>query len=123
MSGQTLDFVDSFYLSFRLDSDISLKPLLSNVKQKITSKIKTMHKIRRYIDNNSAIAIYKQMVLPLFDYCSFLLFCKTDREDLQVIQNNALRLYLGIEINDRISLLDIHNRVNLVSLERRRCIQ
>ena len=123
MSGQTLDFVDSFYLSFRLDSEISLKPLLSNVKQKITSKIKTMHKIRRYIDNNSAIAIYKQMVLPLFDYCSFLLFCKTDREDLQVIQNNALRLYLGIEINDRISLLDIHNRVNLVSLERRRCIQ
>ena len=48
---------------------------------------------------------------------------KTDREDLQVIQNNALRLCLDIRLNDRISLVEIHRRSNLVSLEQRCCIQ
>ena len=47
---------------------------------------------------DSALAIYKQMILPLFDYSGFLsISCnKTDREDLQVIQNNALRHCLGL---------------------------
>ena len=48
---------------------------------------------------------------------------KSDREDLQVIQNNALRSCLNIRLNDRVSLVDIHNRSNLISVEQRRCIQ
>ena len=65
------------------------------------------------------------MILPLYDYSGFLLLScyKTDREDLQVIQNNALRLCLGLRLNDRISLTEIHSRANLLSLEQRRCIQ
>ena len=42
------------------------------------------------------------MILPLFDYSGFLLLAclKTDREDLQIIQNNALRLCLDIRLSD-----------------------
>ena len=74
---------------------------------------------------DSALAIYKQMILPLFDYSGFLLIScyKTDREDLQVIHNNALRLCLGIRLTDHISLVEIHRMANLVGLEQRRCIQ
>ena len=74
-------------------STFSLKPLLSHVK-KVTTKIKVIYKIRRYLDNFSALAICKQMIMPLFDYSDFvLLSCpNTDHEDLQVIQNNALHL-------------------------------
>ena len=43
--------------------------------------------------------------------------------DLQVIHNNALRLCLGIRLTDRISLVEIHRKANLVGLEQRRCIQ
>ena len=66
-----------------------------------------------------SLSIYKQMILPLFDYSGFLLLScnKTDREDLQTIQNNAIRL------SDRIFLVNIYDRSNLVSLEQRRCIQ
>ena len=104
---------------------MSLKPLLSHVKKVTTTKIKLIHKIRRYIDNSSALAIYKQMILPLFDYSGFLLLSclKTDREDLQIIQNNALRLCLNLRLNDRVSLCNIHATSNLASLEQRRCIQ
>ena len=49
---QVLDFVDSYnYLGYFLDSEMSLKPLLSHVKKITTHKIKILHKIRRYIDN------------------------------------------------------------------------
>ena len=104
---------------------MSLKPLLSHVKKITATKIKILHKIRRYIDIPSALAIYKQMILPLFDYRGFLLLScpKTDREDLQVIQNNALLLCLDIRPTDRILLIDIHNRANLMRLEQWRCLQ
>ena len=120
VSGQPLDFVDKFnYLGYILDSDMSLKPLLSHIKKITTSKISTLSKIRKYMTTDSALAIYKQMILPLFDYSGFLLIScyKTDREDLQVIHNNALRLCLDIRLTDRISLIEIHRKANLVGLE------
>ena len=67
---------------------------------------------------DSALAIYKQMILPLFDYSFFFLLIscnKTDREDLQVRQNNALRLCLDLRLNDRISHVEIHRRANMLA--------
>ena len=63
-----------------------------------TAKIKTLYKICKYIDTLGALAIYKQMILPLFHYSGFLLLAcpKTDREDLETIQNYALRLCIGV---------------------------
>ena len=81
ISDQTLEFVDKYnYLGFWLDSEMTLKPLLSNVKKITTAKIKTLYKIRQYLNKDSALAIYKQMILPLFDYSGFLLLScyKTD---------------------------------------------
>ena len=65
------------------------------------------------------------MILPLFDYSGMLLLScnKTDKEDLQIIQNNVLRLCLGFRLKDRISLDVIYKKANLVGLEQRRCIQ
>ena len=60
VTGQTLDFVDSYnYLGFLLDNEMSLKPLLSHVKKIVSTKIKTLHKIRRFLNNDSALSIYK----------------------------------------------------------------
>ena len=126
VENQVLDVVDSYnYLGYLLDSEMSLKPLLSHVKKVTTTIIKVLYKIRKYLNIFSALAIYKQTIMPLFDYsCFLLLSCpKSDREDLQVIQNNALCLCLNIRLNDRVSLVDTHNRSNLISLEQRRCIQ
>ena len=48
----------------QMDSELTLEPLYKNVDQKSF----TLKKIRRYIDVNAAKAMYKQMILPLFDY-------------------------------------------------------
>ena len=48
---------------------------------------------------------YHYLIIQVF---FLLLVCnKTDVEDLQTIENNVLRLSLGIRLNDRISLVNI----------------
>ena len=91
----------------------------------VTSKVKTLYRIRRYITTKCAISIYKQTILPLFDYAGFLLIScnKKDRGDLQIIQNNCLRMCYNVRLLDRLGLIELHREANLVSLEQRRHIQ
>ena len=86
-SGQALESVDNYnYLGYYLDTDMSLKPLLSHVKKVTTAKIGVLCKIRKYLTIDSTLSINKQMFLPLFAYSGFLLLScnKSDREDLQI---------------------------------------
>ena len=55
------------------------------------------------------------MIMPLFDYSFFLLLScnKSDKEDVEIIQNNVLRLCPGLRSNDMISLIDIHKERGL----------
>ena len=50
----------------------------------------------------SAILMYKQAVLPSFDYGGFLLVScdKSQKKDLQVLQNNALRISLRYRLGE-----------------------
>ena len=60
-----------------------LKPLLFHIKKVTTTKLGILCTIRKNMTTGSALAIYKQMILPLFDSAGFLLILcnKTDRED------------------------------------------
>ena len=50
VSNQPLDFANSFnYLGYLLDSEMSVKPLLSHVKNVTSTKIQALYKIRRYL--------------------------------------------------------------------------
>ena len=71
------------------------------------------------------MSIYKQAILPLFDYAGFLLHSIniSDRDDLQVIQNDALRTCYNIRRRDRISIKKMHGEAKLLSLSQRRKIQ
>ena len=75
-----------------------LSPLVSHVKKVVSNKVKTLYKIRRYTTTKCALAIYKQTILPLFDYACFLLIScnKSDRNDLQVIQNKLNTLSFNV---------------------------
>ena len=67
-----------------------------------------------------AISLYKQTILPLFDYAGFLLIScnKKDRNDLPVIQNNYLLISYNVRLLDCFSLNEIvHREANLVGLE------
>ena len=91
----------------------------------VLNKLFLLRKPRRYITEKCAVSIYKQAILPFFDYVGFMLIScnKSDREDLQIIQNDALRCGYNIRRRDRLSIAKMHAKSNLVSLEQRRRLQ
>ena len=126
LGNNTLQFVDKYkYLGTTLDKEMNLTALLSDVKKSVLSKLFVLRKLRPYVTEKCAIAIYKQTILPVFDYVGFMLIScnKSDRNDLQIIQNDALRTCYNVRRRDRLTVSSMHNRSHLLSLEQRRIIQ
>ena len=126
LNGHKLEFVKVYnYLGIMLDQNMSLLPLLSRLKNIIHSKIYSLVKIRDFITTKCALTIYKQTILPLFDYSGFVVIsCNvSDRNDLQTLQNSALRVCYNVRLRDRVAVKGMHNRANLLSLEQRRQVQ
>ena len=125
--GQThLDFVDKYrYLGVTLDKFMNLTSLVSDVKKKVTYQLFKLRKLRNMITEFCAISIYKQTVLPLFDYAGFLLqsINSSDKSNLQVLQNDALRTCYSVRRRDRMSIKKLHVKAKLLSLEQRRLVQ
>ena len=61
------------YLGILLDSSMSLTPLLNSVKKRVTNKvfIYMLREIRKYLNFDATICVYKQTILPLIDYSGF----------------------------------------------------
>ena len=84
-----------------------------------------LRKIRRRITKNAAISLYKQMILPLFDYSGFLLLaCNMGQTmELQRIQNSCIRTCLSYNHDEHITIDHLHGEMRVISLEQRRRIQ
>ena len=126
LNDQFLDYTNVYnYLGILLDQKMSLMPLLHRLKNVIRSKIYSLVKIRDLITTKCALTIYKQTILPLFDYSGFIIIsCNiSDRSDLQTFQNNALRICFNVRLRDRVSVERMHRRAKLTSLEQRRQVQ
>ena len=101
---------------------MSLNSFVSHMYNRIQSKLFTLMKIRKFIDRDTALIIYKQTIMPIFDYGGFLVDSSTrkSRDDLQKLQNKALRTVHGFRLNNSPSVKDLHDRSCLLSLEQRR---
>ena len=69
-----LKFVDKYrYSGTIIDIEMTLTSLLADIKKSVLSKLFTLRKLRHYITEKCALAIYKQTILPVFDYVGFML--------------------------------------------------
>ena len=126
IDARPLKFVDKYkYLGTSLDKEMTLSNVLADIKKSVLNKLFILRKLRGQITEKCAITIYKQMILPIFDYVNFLLVAcnKSDRHELQVIQNDALRTCFNVRRRDRLSVSNMHIKANLLSLTQRRCVQ
>ena len=100
---------------------MNLTSLLADVKKNVSVYLFKLCKLRRNITTFSAILIYKQSILPLLDYAGFLLHSTnvSDRNDLQILQNDALRTVYNVRRRDRMSIKKLHAEAKLLSLEQR----
>ena len=112
------------HLGVTLDNEKSLTSFLSDTKKTVMNRLFNLRKLRLYITEKSAVAIYKQTILPVFDYAGFMLIScnKSDRKDLQVIQNDALRTCYNVKRRDKLSIMKMH-KMRLLSLDQRLTFQ
>ena len=110
------------YLGVTLDETLNLESNFNAILKKFSYKLFQFSKVRKYLPINVRLQVYKQAVLPLVEYVSFLLFLnrKHDIDKLQKLQNRALRLCFDIIDPRTISVIELHQRANLLTLSQRR---
>ena len=121
--GNDLSFVSKYnYLGIVLDSEMTLEPFYKTILKKVNCKIFCLRKLRKYISFDVAVQIYKQTILPYFDYGGFLglSFTKEKKGDLQVMQNDILRICNKSKLTDKVSIEKLHQKATILSLEQRR---
>ena len=118
-----LECVHTFkYLGVTLDMELKYNAHASTVYKLASHKINTLRLIRPYIDEHTALQIYKMKILPYIDYGDiFYMSASTESlETLRKVQNRALRTCLKANLQTpRVELL---NRANLPLLAFRRTV-
>lgn len=110
------------YLGAIIDSTLNMKPQVQATIRNGNYRTYQLRAIRDFIDEETAILIYKQFILAKIEYASIL----TDSaptlltEKLQVVQNKALRLCKGIRKATDCHIEDLHNDCKIDKLEKRR---
>ena len=81
------------YLGADIDNTLTMDSFNKNVCKKVNFKLYMFGKIRKYITTHAAILIYKQTILPYFDYGRFLMNSASQNSisKLDKYQNRALR--------------------------------
>ena len=120
--GKSIKFVNNHvYLGVTLDPAMTLSPMRKFIKKRVSNKIFRLRKIRKYLTFDAALLIYKQTILPIIDYVGFLLIAsiQSDLDELQVLQNDILRICKRTQLADRVSIPELHSRCNIISIKQR----
>ena len=125
--GKTVKLVDNYmYLGVDLDSNLSFDPFFKNTIQKVNYKLYLFGKIRYPLTFAAAVLVYKQMVLPFFDYLDILLdSCpKLYIDKLEKLQFRGIKIiYQYCWKGKQITYADepaLHHELNIHMLKHRR---
>ena len=121
LGGEVLKQVPSYkYLGLILDSTLNYNLHVNQVIRTVLHKLMLLSKMKKYLRDDTALSIYKAMVLPYFDYAD-VIFDRAlykDIDKLQRLQNRCLKICMG---KDRRSGTDaVHKLANVPFLKDRR---
>ena len=110
------------YLGVLLDECLNLKANFNKIFKKYSYKIFQLSKIKRYISVETRLLVYKQTIIPLVEYVSFMLYLNNCHEidKLQKLQNRCLRLCLNIYNPRDMSVSMFHDNAKVRELSVRR---
>ena len=124
MRGNIIEEVGTYkYLGTTLDNRLSGDAQYTKTMQMLGLKLKTFGKIRRFLNENAALTVYRSTILPLIDYNDSyqMLWSAVKLRKLQKLQNWGLR----IVYHDRLPKLsedELHREAGLLMLKRRRIL-
>ena len=95
-----------------LDENLSMKEHVSTAVRSVYWNIRSVGKIRRYLDGNTCASLLNALVTSRLDYNNSLLFGVPDTilNMLQAVQNHAARILTGTRMSDHITpvLISLH---------------
>ena len=120
LGNRQISITDTYkYLGTIIDRKLNCQPQYSNIMKKLSAKKITLSKIRYLLTTESAIALYKACIQPLFDYNDFfyLLLSQKYCKKLQSMQHRFLRIvFAGMNYSRKVML----EKVGIENLETRR---
>ena len=120
----TLEHVSSFnYLGVKLDQVLNYDLHVKALIQRVTDKVTYLRRIRRFINLDAALKIYKNMILPILEYGNILLISTkiANKKKLQTLQSKALKCALGLDALT--GTKETHTKAKLDKLSLRRKYQ
>lgn len=95
LGNESVEVVQEYtYLGFVLDEHLTFSNHISYLIRSSVAKVYTLAKIRRFIDCDTAVTVFKSFILPKLEYGD--VFCcggtKKLLSRLQVVMNKALRI-------------------------------
>ena len=90
-----------------MDSALTFSNHVKSVLDTVAHKSYLLGKIRKYLTNDTALLIYKSMILPYFDYADIIYSktCQGNLDKLQRAQNKCLKTCLRVEARTETNLL------------------
>ena len=106
------------YLGVNIDRKLNFEKFINNTISKAQGRLITLARIRKILDSKTTLLIYKQTILPILDYCCFLMESSTQKKikKLQPLQNKAIRIvkklngYISTEEMDELHV-ELHLRL------------
>ena len=94
---------------------------VGKVKKSVGNKLFKLGKMRKYLGEKDCLLVYKSMIVPVMDYCSFYLggAQQNELQKLQRLQNRAIRICCQLRIRGN-HIDDMHNDNKIHMLEKRR---
>ena len=121
LGNEKLQQVPSYkYLGMILDSTLNYNLHVNQVIRTVLHKLMLLTKMKKYLRDDTAICIYKSMLLPYLDYADVIFngALSKDISKLQKMQNKCLKICMGKE--RRFSSDAIHKLSNVPFLTDRR---
>ena len=122
MGGQILPVVTTYpYLGVDLDGPLTVTPFVNKTKKNMGNRLYKLKDMRGYLPEDICLTIYKTMIMPVPDYCSFYLGSAHQYEltKIQRLQNRGIRICTKTAIRGT-SVADLHSTNNVPILETRR---
>lgn len=99
------------YLGLILDRNLKFNLHVDYMAKKVGKKIGYFNRISSHLSMNTKLTLYNSIILPHFNYCASVIYVSnTNCYRLQILQNKAMRIILGVNryasINGMLEVLD-----------------
>lgn len=107
------------YLGVIIDDKLTFNQQIEATIKKVASKTNFMSRIKKKLTFETKKIIYNSIILPSLDFCStiYMSYTQAHINNLQKLQNRALRLILNCEYGTRTKFM--LNELNMMSVKQR----